>query len=151
MVDVINAHFMLDSSRSDTAKAVEILRNIRPFKAVNKEVFAEMCRLLSLDNFRFCQRKWICGNSNFTSDIACLIIWGQFGRERERLKDLGDMNSMRQETCREIVKLIKANPVLNNKLKFPEMEPSESACNDWPQVLFVAFLFSHALWISICC
>nr|CAD1840130.1 unnamed protein product [Ananas comosus var. bracteatus] len=82
--------------RSDTVKAVEILRNIRPFEAVNKEVFAEMCRLLSLDNFR----------------------------EHERLKDLGDMNSMRQETCREIAKLIKANPVLKDKLKFPEMEPS---------------------------
>ncbi|XP_020103060.1 topless-related protein 1-like isoform X1 [Ananas comosus] len=56
--------------------------------------------------------------------ISLSYHMGTIGREHERLKDLGDMNSMRQETCREIAKLIKANPVLKDKLKFPEMEPS---------------------------
>lgn len=55
---VINVQFVLDSSRSDTAKAVEILRKyLRPFEAIKKEMFTEMCRLLSLDDLRFCQQK----------------------------------------------------------------------------------------------
>nr|CAD1840127.1 unnamed protein product [Ananas comosus var. bracteatus] len=79
--------------RSDTAKAVEILRKyLRLFEPIDKEIFTELCRLLSL--------------------------------EHEELKNLGDTNSMRQGLCRELTELIKANPVLKDKLEMPKMGPS---------------------------
>lgn len=83
--------------KQDRAKAVEILvKDLRVFSSFNEELYKEMTQLLTLDDFR----------------------------ENEQLSTYGDTKSARNVMLLELKKLIEANPLFQDKLKFPDVKSS---------------------------
>ncbi|XP_057826168.2 protein TOPLESS-RELATED PROTEIN 2 isoform X3 [Cryptomeria japonica] len=81
----------------DYAKAVEILRkDLKVFEHVSNGIYKELLQLMPLRNIR----------------------------QNEKLSDYGDRTSTRKSMFLELRKLLKGNPQICNKLKFPHTETS---------------------------
>ncbi|XP_059635899.1 protein TOPLESS-like [Cornus florida] len=80
--------------RNGTAKAVDILKkDLKVFSALDQNVLKEMAQLLTLENFR----------------------------ERKQLSLYGDTKSARRYLFHELELLIHSNPLLHDKLNFPNL------------------------------
>ncbi|WOL13546.1 protein TPR3 isoform X1 [Canna indica] len=89
--------FLEALDRNEKTKALDILLNeIKVFARGNPELFKEMAALLTLENFR----------------------------EHEQLSKYGDTKRARQVMLVELKKLIDANPLLREKLQFPNVMTS---------------------------
>ncbi|XP_020398071.1 protein TPR1 isoform X3 [Zea mays] len=83
--------------RHDGAKALDILvKDLKVFSTFNEESYKEITQLLTFENFR----------------------------ENEQLSNYGDTKSARTVMLVELKKLIKANPLLQEKLVFPTLKAS---------------------------
>ncbi|XP_042472112.1 protein TOPLESS-RELATED PROTEIN 2-like [Zingiber officinale] len=83
--------------RHDRTKAVDILmKDLKVFETYNQELFQELTMLLSLENFR----------------------------QNEQLSQHGDTKSARTTMLMEVKELIKANPLIRDKLTFPTFNDS---------------------------
>ncbi|XWS26193.1 hypothetical protein CRYUN_Cryun26dG0010000 [Craigia yunnanensis] len=81
----------------DRAKAVDILtKDLKVFSSFNEDLFKEITQLLTLDNFR----------------------------ENEQLSTYRDAKTARTIMLIELKKLIEANPLLRDKLQFPNIKNS---------------------------
>ncbi|XP_074343882.1 topless-related protein 3-like [Apium graveolens] len=83
--------------RNAKPEALEILlKDLKVFSAYNSDAYSEITKLLTLDNFRMSQK----------------------------LSNHGDTKEARSTMMGELKKLIKANPLLNDKLEFPSLRSS---------------------------
>ncbi|XP_017699381.1 protein TOPLESS-like isoform X2 [Phoenix dactylifera] len=83
--------------RHDKGKALDILiKDLKVFSAVGKDIVKELTLLLSLENFR----------------------------ENDRLSEYGDIQPERALMLAELKKLIEVNPLFLNKLQFPPINKS---------------------------
>ncbi|XVF89354.1 hypothetical protein PTKIN_Ptkin19aG0123600 [Pterospermum kingtungense] len=93
--EIRKLNFLEALDNNDRAKALDILmKDLKVFAHGNEELFRELTRLLTLDNFR----------------------------EHESLSMYGDSETSRKLLMDALKKLLEANPVFHGKLKFPSIK-----------------------------
>ncbi|XP_050380281.1 protein TPR1-like [Argentina anserina] len=97
MFEIAKQKYLEALDRNDKAKAAEILVNdLRKFAAYNGEIYKDLTQLITLRNFR----------------------------ENAHLRQYRDTFSVRHKMIVELRKVIKANPLLKDKLMFPTVRAS---------------------------